>query len=576
MPDPIYITVTPEEIVQVDVTDSAPLNITITQPDPIDITVYPNVTVETIQSSTDTQRMIKYVRNNTGHTLEKGRYVYVTGGHASEALTVEYADNRYENSSSKTLGAVSADIPNNQYGYVVTQGFLTGFDTSSFTTEGARLYLGENGNFTDVEPETPDHMVFVGYLVKKGGVGVGSIYVSVQNGFEFHELHDVLITSPTNNQIIQYDQVTELWKNQDIVFPEVGLDDLKDVETSGIHTPTNGQVLNWVSSVNQWRPTTITHPFIPVNLTDLSDVNIISPNSGDVLSYNGVEWGTNALPFVPVDIDDLTDVDTSTIAPTLNDVLTWDGTNWTPLGAQAPRFIDDLDDVDTSSTAPSDGDVLTWDDLNSNWVPAAPTGGGGSFVPQSKAGQTTFVSNRVVWNGALNNATTITSRQVLSGMDNKMLLLPYVWEHTFDGASIECYVSTANSNTNFQFVIYESDAGGMPTGTTIYRSSTISGGSTGIKSGVFPSNITFTGGKQYWIGLIIDSPTSGCYIRGASSAYFTPILGPEWGVTIQTSYMRQNMDIANPDWNFTTNPWTQSNLETYYDSITFLIGIRTA
>ena len=29
-------------------------------------------------------------------------------------------------------------------------------------------------------------------------------------------------------------------------------------------------------------------------------------------------------------IDDLTDVDTSTMAPTLNDVLTWDGSQWEP------------------------------------------------------------------------------------------------------------------------------------------------------------------------------------------------------------------------------------------------------
>lgn len=39
--------------------------------------------------------------------------------------------------------------------------------------------------------------------------------------------------------------------------------------------------------------------------------------------------------------------------------------------------IDDLNDVDTTTTAPNDQDVLTWINANSQWEPAAPSGGGG-------------------------------------------------------------------------------------------------------------------------------------------------------------------------------------------------------
>lgn len=48
--------------------------------------------------------------------------------------------------------------------------------------------------------------------------------------------------------------------------------------------------------------------------------------------------------------------------------------------ATSPGGIDALTDVDTTTTPPNDGDVLTWDAGNSEWAPAAPTGGPGGAV----------------------------------------------------------------------------------------------------------------------------------------------------------------------------------------------------
>jgi len=42
------------------------------------------------------------------------------------------------------------------------------------------------------------------------------MYVRVQNGYEFDELHDVQILSPLNGDLIQYDQSTDLWKNKSL------------------------------------------------------------------------------------------------------------------------------------------------------------------------------------------------------------------------------------------------------------------------------------------------------------------------------------------------------------------------
>ena len=112
-------------------------------------------------------------------------------------------------------------------------------------------------------------------------------------------------------------------------------------------------------------------------------------------------------------IDQHTDVDTVTNSPSVNQVLTWNGTQWVPqavapatgfvlqsgdtmsgllllsgdpivdLGAATKQYVDDnifvigsIDqhtDVDTVTIAPVIDQVLTWN--GTNWVPASPTTG---------------------------------------------------------------------------------------------------------------------------------------------------------------------------------------------------------
>lgn len=64
--------------------------------------------------------------------------------------------------------------------------------------------------------------------------------------------------------------------------------------------------------------------------------------------------------------NDLTDVDTATIAPSLNNLIRWNGINWVPV-ALSFYGVDSLGDVDTSTKAPIKGQTLTWD--GTNWIP---------------------------------------------------------------------------------------------------------------------------------------------------------------------------------------------------------------
>ena len=103
---------------------------------------------------------------------------------------------------------------------------------------------------------------------------------------------------------------------------------------------------------------------IPANLADLNDVSA-GATSGQVLSYNGTEWGGLTLA-IPANLADLSNVNG---APTTGQVLAWDGSSWAPAddqtgGSSNVANLADLTDV--SSTAPATGQALVWS--GSEWA----------------------------------------------------------------------------------------------------------------------------------------------------------------------------------------------------------------
>lgn len=153
------------------------------------------------------------VLNTTGSTLLKGRAVYVSGANGTNML-VAYASNASEATSSKTLGLLAQNIANGASGFVVTEGLLSGLNTST-ATAGDPVWLGTSGQLLygmAVKPSAPDHMVSIG-VVTRVNANNGEIFVKVQNGFELQELHNVAITAAADGEILQYDATSGLWVN---------------------------------------------------------------------------------------------------------------------------------------------------------------------------------------------------------------------------------------------------------------------------------------------------------------------------------------------------------------------------
>jgi len=142
---------------------------------------------------------------------------------------------------------------------------------------------------------------------------------------------------------------------------------------------------------------------INASLDLLSNVSATSPNSGEVLKWNGSAWApATDLTSGSSAMNDLTDVDTSGISS--GQYLQWNGSAFVAatVSGGGASTINDLSDVDTVTSAPSNGDVLAWSTTDSEWAPTAPAAGsGGASVQYFKLNYAT--------NGNLTSVTNTTS-----------------------------------------------------------------------------------------------------------------------------------------------------------------------
>lgn len=170
-----------------------------------------NISATSINTASKLSHSVKLAQN-----INKGQAAYVSGANGTNML-VSKADNTTDAMSSKTMGLIDATGVTNDIVNIITEGLLNGLNTSTATI-GDPVWLGTSGNLlygVANKPVAPAHMVFMG-IVTRVNSSNGEIFVKVQNGFELDELHNVLITAETNNDVLYYDSATQLWKNATI------------------------------------------------------------------------------------------------------------------------------------------------------------------------------------------------------------------------------------------------------------------------------------------------------------------------------------------------------------------------
>lgn len=159
----------------------------------------------------ETQHIRAY--NNTGTAIARGKVVYVSGAQG-QRLTVALADADTEILSKDTIGFTAESIADGAEGFVIIAGVINSMNTNGMA-DGATVFLSQTaGGYTTTAPVAPAHLVILGFIVKGGSGGAGSIYVKVDNGYEIEELHNVSINGLVDEDLLSYESASQLWKNK--------------------------------------------------------------------------------------------------------------------------------------------------------------------------------------------------------------------------------------------------------------------------------------------------------------------------------------------------------------------------
>lgn len=208
-----------------------------------------------------------YGKNDQGATIYKGQPVYINSANGNNPL-IQLASNTGERTSSKTIGLLAQDLAVNEFGYVITEGLLEGFNTSSGVA-GDPMWLGPTGNIIyglANKPYGNNHLVYLGIVLRSNNNN-GRVYVKVQNGFEIDELHKVYALNPSNKDTLLYNSGSGAWFARQL--------DTGDI--SGI----NNYVLN--NQTGQFYPSNNPSGFITgVDLTSYATNSFVTSISGNL------------------------------------------------------------------------------------------------------------------------------------------------------------------------------------------------------------------------------------------------------------------------------------------------------
>jgi hypothetical protein len=170
------------------------------------------------------EQTLYLVRNNTGTTILKGTLLAASGAEPSGRIDVEpFVVTGLQDSELRVMGVATANISNGVNGTVMSFGTLVGVDTRGNVpsalavgdetwAEGDILFAHPTvaGKLTKVRPQHDLDVAFI--TVRNATAGQIAIRI-VPGNFHLEWLHDVSITSPTNNQVLTYDSASSLWVN---------------------------------------------------------------------------------------------------------------------------------------------------------------------------------------------------------------------------------------------------------------------------------------------------------------------------------------------------------------------------
>ncbi len=178
------------------------------------------------------------VRNSTGATIGKGTAVYASGVEPSGRIQVTpyVADGVIR--EARFMGLAAESIANGVNGFVQHFGHVRDLDTRG--TSSTAISVGDEtwaaGDILYVHPTVagkltnvaPRHAIIVALIIIRHA-SAGSLFVRSSSGGHIEDIHDILLTSPTDGQFLRYDSASAAWVNDAI---NLGTDTIGDYVSS--------------------------------------------------------------------------------------------------------------------------------------------------------------------------------------------------------------------------------------------------------------------------------------------------------------------------------------------------------
>jgi hypothetical protein len=440
------------------------------------------------------QEEVIRVVNKAGVNLLEANYQCVRvrtqaeGGAQGQRLAVKLAQANNKANHTGILGLVTETINNNQEGFITTFGEVRKINTTGSIQgetwlDGDVLWLSETtaGQLTNIEPNT--HPVQIGYVIY-AHANNGKIFVSVSEGVDqLNELHDVAITSVANNDILQYDSATSLWKNESL-------------SNAGIQpTLVSGTDIKTINSTT---------------LLTSGNMNLVAGLSGN--SPINTSILTGGIGSISIDQAN----------STTNGYLS--SSNWNTFNGKQNALVSgtNIKTINGSSVLGS-GDLIV-----------GGSGGGVHFNTKPISGQ--YFSGQLVNAGG--GASQATSA-------NRMTFIPIIPKTTFTASNFAINVVNTTAGSLCKILIY-SDLNGYPS-TKLYQSTDLDCSTGGVKTAtassfVFNANTiywvgtisnqagaTFTGfGSSSVLPLGVSTPgsTMNYFVLNNSFNFLVPPAGP--------------------------------------------------
>jgi hypothetical protein len=176
-------------------------------------------TVQLVMNGT-TGRILEDVfyigKNQTGSTIPKGTVVRADGTLGASGrikITPFLADGTYP--SEYLMGVTAEAIANGADGMVVHFGQIRNVNTSAYSN-GDILYASPSsaGAFTTTIPSAPNNIIEVAIVIYAAANGILQVRPTI--GSNINKDEGVIITSPSNGQVLTYNSTSGLWQNNSI------------------------------------------------------------------------------------------------------------------------------------------------------------------------------------------------------------------------------------------------------------------------------------------------------------------------------------------------------------------------